>query len=649
MPRALTEITNALLAGAVSGTYVNENTNHNPHVIFATLDYDEVRLDVDGWFPQMVASGSHYPLVSVIRKPTHWVASVKAVGDDIWQGQILQVWGNTNQMPHKSVRIHVPNKAVLSPRMTITFEGGDVPPVTRYLRFATPYFRQVEVEFDAVADTPQVTSVATCAHPDHPKDLRCETLTFETVWDRAGVEIRQSPRRSTVPLADAGADQAWQDAELLAAMRTYWSAYSDAPRWAIWVLFAGTGRTDTVMGSMFDLTDANQRQGVGIFNDAFERNIPSSFQQRPEHMRRERFFGLVHESGHCFNLHHAWRGYNPAWQWPFFDSAEGTATFMNYPDISFYSRFRYEFHDSDLRFVRHAPEFLVEMGDERFYKGADEFGREADLSGPWSLQVDLPRRRGVFEFLEPISVRITLRNTSQHPQIIDEAVLEDADHLLVLIRRNDCDTVRPWRPFARHCYLPRPRVVEPGGSLSATFFVGAGLDGWYLAEPGGYTVQAILGAHDVVVAAPPARLRIASGCTMDDELIAQELFTKDVGRAFAFGVSHAIEAPAAILREVLERRPDCAVARHAALALAEAWKRDQRVLDTSGETRRFNRVAARVDEARRLLTRALLDDVDEAARCFGAARYDELRRQYREWGEQNGVPEADEPPGAGRR
>ena len=42
------------------------------------------------------------------------------------------------------------------------------------------------------------------------------------------------------------------DAELQAAMRTYWSAYADAPQWAIWVLFAGIGRSETLMGTMFD-------------------------------------------------------------------------------------------------------------------------------------------------------------------------------------------------------------------------------------------------------------------------------------------------------------------------------------------------------------------------------------------------------------
>lgn len=632
MQPAHTDIADALLAIAVSGTYVNEATV-NPRLVSFALNYEEVRLDVDGSFPQMMASGSYYPLMSVLRKPTYWVASLSVTAANTWEGQILHVWGDPTRMQHRYVRIHVPGGAVLRPRMTITYDGGNVPPETRTLRFASPYFRHVEVEFDAVADTPRVTSIHTCAHNERPANLRCETLTFTKVWDRAGVEMRDSARPSNVPLSYAGADKAWQDAELHAAMRTYWSAYSDAPRWAMWVLFAGTGRTPTVMGSMFDETGANQRQGVGIFNDAFERNIPSSQSQRDEHLRRERFFALMHETGHCFNLHHAWLLYHSEIQWPFYGNAEQAATFMQYPNrlSSFYQKFRYEFHDSELKFLRHGPEPFVQMGDERFYRGVDEFGREADLAGPWSLLVELPRRRGVFEFLEPVTLRITLQNTSGHPQIVDEAVLDDAGHVSILIGRNDRDSMRLWRPFVQHCYLPTPRVVEPGGALSATFFVGAGLDGWYLAEPGGYTVHAVLHTHDFVVAARPVQLRIASSCHVEDELLAQELFTKDVGRAFAFGASHAIQAPVAALQEVLARLPGRAVALHAALALAEAWKRDQRVLRLSGEERRFERVAAQPEEARRLLERALAHDPEGAASCFGSARYEELRREYSEW------------------
>ncbi len=214
--------------------------------------------------------------------------------------------------------------------MTITFMDG-APAVTRTLRFASPYFREVAFEFDTVEGSPQVTSVNTCAHNDRPPYLQCETLTFDKVYDRAGVDVSQSRRRSTVPLTWAGGDQAWQDAEIHAAMRTFWSSYTDGPNWAVWVLFAGKGRTPTVAGSMFDDSDANQRQGVGIFNDAVDDFVEKGYPQRAEHIRRERFFSLVHETGHCFNLHHAWLEYNSALQWPFFDDTSGVATFMQYP------------------------------------------------------------------------------------------------------------------------------------------------------------------------------------------------------------------------------------------------------------------------------------------------------------------------------
>jgi hypothetical protein len=636
MPRIVTRISDVKLLSAVSGTYVTPSRRTSGLAVSATLDTQIVRLDVDGYFPQMMASGSHYRL-AVTQAPAHWVARLTRVDASTWQGQILTVWGDASLMPHKFVRIHVPGVAVLSPEMTITYDPDGPAPVTRTLRFDSPYFRAVTVEFDAVADAPQVTWVPTCAHSERPGDLRCENLTFEKVFDRAGVEITQSSRRSVVPLSHAGGNEAWEDAELHAAMRTFWSAYAEAPQWAIWVLFAGVGRSPTLMGTMFDDSDRNQRQGVAIFNNGFEdeKNIPASYPQRPEHIRRERFFGLVHETGHCFNLHHAWWSYNPQLRWPFFDTAEGSATFMNYPNkvFGFYSKFRYEFHDSDIKFMRHAPPHFVEMGNERFWPGADEFGREVDYAAGLELSVELPRSRGVFEFLEPITLGIALRNTSRRPQVVDERMLDDAGHLTVLVGCG-CgghQQVRRVRPFAQYCYWPTPRVLEPGESLRTTCFVSAGVDGWYLSEPGAYTLQAVLATDAGVVASSRTRLRIAPSRTMDEEQVAQELFTTDVGRAFAFGTSHGLGKPVDTLREVLERLPQRAVARHAALALAEPWKEERRVLKTGGDVRGFDRIAPRPEEARELMTRALLDRPDQAERCFGQRRYEELRQQYAAW------------------
>jgi hypothetical protein len=628
-----------LRSHAVSGTYVRD-APPTSKITVAIGDRETVRLDVDGTFPQMMASGSYSRNASSPAKPTHWIAHpLRRVGSGTWEGSILMVWGDPGAIPHTKVVIRVPRGLALSPLMTITFTGGP-PDVTRTLNFASPYFREVAFEFDAVEHSPQVTSVKTCAHNDRPPYLQCETLTFDEVYDRAGVDVQHSQRRSTVPLSWAGGDQAWSDAELQAAIRKFWSSYSDAPNWAVWTLFAGTGRKPTLFGSMFDDSGANQRQGVGIFNDAFESGVEMGYPQRAEHLRRERFFGLIHETGHCFNLHHAWLYYNSSLQWPFFDNADGVSTFMNYPTAAdFYAKFRYEFHESELRWLRHAPDHFVQMGADRFYRGEDEFGREFHSApAPWKLGLDLHRSAGVFEFLEPVTLTATLTNTSSHPQIVDESVLEDADNFALLIARGDGGPARLWRPFVQHCFRASPRVLEPGGSVRATFFVGAGLDGWYLAEPGGYTLQAMLRTPEFVIAARPHRIRIAHPCSWDEEVVALDLFTKDVGRAFAFGTSHGITAPAETLRDVVDRLPRRAVSRHAALALAQPWMRDRRVLRAGKEDRGFDLIPADPEEARRLNQQALVDDRDGASLCFGATRYDDLSRGYSAWLVENGAP-----------
>ena len=58
MPRIVTNISDVKLLSAVSGTYVTPSRRKSGLVVSATLDTEVVRLDVDGYFPQMVASGS---------------------------------------------------------------------------------------------------------------------------------------------------------------------------------------------------------------------------------------------------------------------------------------------------------------------------------------------------------------------------------------------------------------------------------------------------------------------------------------------------------------------------------------------------------------------------------------------------------------
>jgi hypothetical protein len=114
------------------------------------------------------------------------------------------------------------------------------------------------------------------------------------------------------------------------------------------------------------------------------------------------------------------------------------------------------------------------------------------------------------------------------------------------------------------------------------------------------------------------------------------LFTADIGRAFAFGTSHGLGRPIDTLLEVLERLPQRAVARHAALAFAEPWKEERRVLNTGGDQPGFDRIAAAPERAGELLKTASLDNPNESQLCFGPRRYAELQLQNESWTRQKG-------------
>jgi hypothetical protein len=281
---------------------------------------------------------------------------------------------------------------------------------------------------------------------------------------------------------------------------------------------------------------------------------------------------------------------------------------MNYPSYlyDFFAEFEYRFHDSELKFLRHAPDNFVEMGDAPFYGGQKFFAPDdGSAPRPWKLEVALNRARGVFEFLEPVTLTATLTNTSGRLQIIDESILEDGSNLAVFIGRME-GRARFWRPFVQHCFLPAPRALEAGQFLSATFFIGAGLGGWYFAEPGAYVVQAVLKTPGAAIAANPVPVRVAHPCSWDEEVAAQDLFTRDVGRALTFGATPSRSGVVQTLRDIVEHLPGRAVSRYAALALAQGNMRDQRVLRTGKvKERGFDVAPADHAEAGRLFQCAL--------------------------------------------
>ena len=277
-----------------------------PNIRFNLVD-EEMRLDVDGSYPQMVASGTISGR-AIVASGGHWIANLVAQGGLRWTGAIwyknpLGASGSSWSFPYTNIEIIVTGATVfsLTPRSaTVTFSGGGMPDRVRVLKSVSPWFRNVEFEFDHVGSVAPVTSMQTHAHPNRPVNLRNETLTIEKVYDRSGFDVAKSGGDSTVPLTGAGGDVHWSDSELHDAMQTYWSRFANYAQWSMWALFASLHEAipsqgiqpDNLGGLMFDDIGPTHRQGTAIFNDAFikverQREIPAPSAS----VQRMRFFG----------------------------------------------------------------------------------------------------------------------------------------------------------------------------------------------------------------------------------------------------------------------------------------------------------------------------------------------------------------------
>jgi hypothetical protein len=536
---------------------------------------EDLRLDVDGDFAQMTASGTAYSRLTV---RNHWIASLTATANG-WTGDIWYTDGAPS-FPYTTVSISVLRRAFWR-RPTaaiVTFSGGGTT-YTRTYKWTSARFRSVEFEFDATPDAHPVSSMNTYDHPNHPAGLRNETLTIDTVYRRAGFTVSNSGGNGSVPVADAGANGTWSDAEMHDAMQVYWSRFSNAPRWSMWVFSAALHDMGTSLGGiMFDDIGPNHRQGTAIFTEAFISVAPAGEPAAAAWVQRMRFWTTAHEMGHAFNLAHSWqKSLGTAWI-PLLDEPEARS-FMNYPysvsggETAFFATFDYRFSNAELLFMRHAPARFVQMGNANWF---DQHGFESPDSAlqasEYRLEVRANRARPEFEFLEPVVLEVKLTNAGRDPKIVGSTTL--APQGLVVIIKPEGKPARQWIPYANVCLEPRAEVLESGLSAYETLPLFAGLNGWDVAEPGVYDIHVAAEVDGKVVFSEPLRLRVAAPRSPEEETLAGEFFTEDVGRALAFSGTVALTNANETLRETVDRLPETRAAIHAAVALAQPLARD---------------------------------------------------------------------------
>jgi hypothetical protein len=608
--------------------------------MFTPSVVETVRLDVDGWYPQMMASGVFANDLNIFGGYVEWAASVTEVRPGAWAGDIWSKWGDDFVLPHTKVEIEIQGSGRLSgAQMTITFLGG-APTVSRRLQYASPYFRTADIEWDTVEQAARVTSFNTGSRADRPTSLPAEVLTVVEVFSRAGVDLRTSLGERQVPLSLSGDDQRWSDSELEDVMKQYWTRYKSQAQWAIWFVFAGLHENPDYRGIMFDyFSKTYKRRGGAVFNDWWtQRNIYGP-DRSGTNIHRRRFVTACHETGHCFDLIHSWEKPASGW-WPL-GNEPLALSFMNNPEASlgatdFFNQFEYRFSDLEVSFIRHAPELFVEMGGP--YYGDSYADAALAASSGWTLQVSVNKAQRLFDFLEPVILDVTLTNSGDRPQVIDEGILLDGNNLALAVRRGGA-ALTTLRPYAIACLAPKWRALEPGESIRRSVFASAGSLGWLISEPGPYEIQATVNAANVKAKSEPFGLRVAAPRTREEEVIAQDFFTDEVGRTLAFGGTAVKHQANATLERIVDQMRDRPLARHAQLALGLPKLKPRKQLRLKEGEAPFNSVAAdggalittqaHPEEARSLITAALAPG--DGLNTFGAEFVERMTSRFSDW------------------
>jgi hypothetical protein len=414
----------------------------------------------------------------------------------------------------------------------------------------------------------------------------------------------------------------------------------------MWVLAAAQHEAgSSLCGMLFDDIGPHRRQGTALFNDSFVTEAPAGDPDPAAWAARSRLWTACHEMGHAFDLAHSWQRSQVTSWLPLADEP-AALSFMNYCFLhpggaaAFFADFEYRFSDQELLFMRHAPERRAPVGNADWF---DHHGfRQAAIvpRSPLRLELRVNRARPLFEFLEPVVLELKLANRSGRPMPMSDDVLDGGDGMTVIIKK-DGKPARQWVPYARYCRRPGPSVLEAGQAIYQSLFAAAGRNGWDLAEPGRYEVQVALHLSDEDVVSNCLALRIATPQSFDEERLAQDFFSDEVGRILAFDGSQALESGNDALREAVARFADRQVAWHARVALAHPLARNckrltlgagpQRMTSAADAGGRITLTAARAEAARTSFSAALMEYPDQAAETLGHIDYKRYVDRFAQW------------------
>ncbi len=450
-------------------------------------------------------------------------------------------------------------------------------------------FRTVNLEVDVCSSVnrdPVIPSYDTHWHATRPAGTPRRTLDIAETYKEAGIRMTVAPHRSIID-DSAPAFASWSPAELHDAMELYFSQIAGGwPKWHLWGLLAGRFDNPNVGGIMFDAAaryggagEPPDRQGFAVFRDhVWFRDLvagPPANETQAAAMRKF-LYTWVHEAGHAFNFLHSWdKGRPDSLSWMNYDWRYD----MRNGADSFWSNFEFRFDDEELLHLRHGNRNAVIMGGDPWASGGHaeaSNGAYDTAEGEPPLEL-LVRSKGYFEFMEPVSVELRLRNLiTEIPVDIDGRLDPAYGTVAVAITGPNGRTVHFEPVF---CLLGdaervtlQPKGSRPGEErLSREIPLTYGKRGHYFADPGIYYIRAAYqGFGDMLIPSQPHTIRVGVPLSKAEERVAHDYFTHEAGLCLSLGGSRSpfLDTGMKVLEDVATRYKDSIVGAKVASILA---------------------------------------------------------------------------------
>lgn len=449
----------------------------------------ELRIDVDGHRPMSRVSGDFFKRNG--STTTYHGSFISGPVQTTWTATKVTIKGSITpsfSSAATAVTVTIPRRSLLQKmgNATIAFILANNKKGASYTcPFVARLFRSVEYEQDYVQGTVPFVSYNVASLP-HPGSAR--VLTVESAFAEAGVQFVGTGGNNVIPVAAAGANAKWSDAEMHSAMQTQFSRWANIPQWKVWLLVA-TAHDGGYRGIMFDYSDTRQRQGCAVFYDAIQGTGAAA--------QRAMLRTYVHELGHCFNLLHSFQkslGSPPS------PDRTWSLSWMNYPwryvaqgghpsgEAAYWAGFDFEFDDLETLHLRHGFRNHVVPGGSAFGQNAadvDAHELQHLVSDESGLILTAAARR-VHVLGEPVTLDI--RATAQKPQRVPGDLSPDSDGVEVFVITPSGRAVQ-YRPLIWHCSGADDVYLQSGDTIGTTAMLQRTATGLLFNEVGNYKIR----------------------------------------------------------------------------------------------------------------------------------------------------------------